>query len=138
VTTLYVETSALLCWLLGEPSARDVQEAVAGSETVVTSSLTRLEMERALLRAVSERVLDEAQSQKLKGFLARSQASWIVMAVSEAVLDRAGRAFPVEPVRSLDAIHLASALAFVEAFPDLRLLTHDHRIRENATALGLA
>jgi uncharacterized protein with PIN domain len=137
LSALYLETSALLSWLLDEPQAPGVREAVTEAEAVVTSSLTRLETERALHRAVSERVLREVQAQRLRGILARQQASWIVMAVSDAVLDRAGRAFPVEPVRSLDAIHLASALAFAEALPDLRMLTHDHRLLENATSLGL-
>jgi len=60
------------------------------------------------------------------------------MALSEEVLARASRPFPVEPVRTLDAIHLATALEFTAAFPDLRLVSCDSRVRENAEALGIA
>lgn len=138
MSALYLETSALLCWLFDEPSAGDVRGAVAVAETVLTSALTRLETERALLRALAGNILREAETQRLRGILARQQGAWIVMELSETVLARAGRPFPVEPVRALDAIHLSTALAFAEAFPDLRLLTRDRRVQENATALGLA
>jgi hypothetical protein len=60
------------------------------------------------------------------------------MSLTADVLTRAGQAFPIEPVRTLDAIHLATALAFAEALPDLRMLTLDRRILDNAAALGLA
>ena len=60
------------------------------------------------------------------------------MAVTSDVLARAGRAFPVEPVRTLDAIHLATALEFVATYPDLRILSFDERVRSNAEALGIA
>jgi hypothetical protein len=39
-------------------------------------------------------------------------------------------------VRTLDAIHLASALFLREAFPDLVILTADERVRGNAALLG--
>jgi len=52
-------------------------------------------------------------------------------------LTRAGTTFPVEQVRTLDAIHLSTALAFVEAFPELAMVALDRRVTDNATALGL-
>ena len=60
------------------------------------------------------------------------------MSLTTGVLARAGRAFPVEPVRTLDAIHLATALEFLAAFPDLAILALDRRVLANAIALGLA
>ncbi len=50
---------------------------------------------------------------------------------------RAGEAFPVEPVRTLDAIHLATALQFARALPGLSVLTFDRRILANLEPLGL-
>jgi hypothetical protein len=52
-------------------------------------------------------------------------------------LDRAARPFPAEPVRTLDAIHLATALEFQDALGTLTMLSLDARIRENAAALGM-
>lgn len=60
MSALYLETSVVLCWLFDEPSARDVRDAVAGADTVLTSALTRLETERALLRALAGSILREA------------------------------------------------------------------------------
>jgi hypothetical protein len=42
----------------------------------------------------------------------------------------------VEPVRALDAIHLASALLAREVWEDLAVLSFDDRVRRNAVALG--
>jgi predicted nucleic acid-binding protein len=56
--------------------------------------------------------------------------------VTDAVLGRVGRPFPVEPVRTLDAVHLATAEALGEPPQLLTIVTQDHRVRDNARALG--
>jgi hypothetical protein len=53
------------------------------------------------------------------------------------VVERARRPFPVEPVRTLDALHLASALVASARLPDLALLSLDERVRSAGRALGL-
>jgi predicted nucleic acid-binding protein len=50
---------------------------------------------------------------------------------------RARSSFPVEPVRTLDAIHLATAAVFHESLGGLQVLSFDERIRANAQQLGL-
>jgi predicted nucleic acid-binding protein len=127
----------VLTWLLDQKRAGEARAAIDAAETVVTSSLTLAESERALVRAETEGILRAADGQRLRGLLQRALAAWMRMTVSEEVLSRAARPFPVEPVRTLDAIHLATALAFSKAFLDLRVLTFDHRIQQNAVALGL-
>jgi predicted nucleic acid-binding protein len=62
---------------------------------------------------------------------------WFIMNVDEAVVFRASRDFPIEPVRSLDALHLATALEYQKLYPHCRILSLDKRIRENADALGM-
>ena len=69
--------------------------------------------------------------------LARGKAGWILVEISEEVRSRAGRMFPTEPVRTLDAIHLATVLILMRALPELRLLSYDERILENARPLGI-
>jgi predicted nucleic acid-binding protein len=56
--------------------------------------------------------------------------------VDEEVVERARRPFPKEPVRTLDALHLACALVARCAAPGLVLLTLDQRLRENAVRPG--
>ncbi|MBI2346165.1 MAG: hypothetical protein HYV03_04650, partial [Deltaproteobacteria bacterium] len=64
-------------------------------------------------------------------------AQWHIMEITAEVRARAGRPFPSEPIRSLDAIHLATALEFVRAFPDLTVLSFDDRVLRNLAPLGL-
>ena len=134
---IYFETSALLSWLLGEPHAAEVKSQIDNAQTVVTSSLALVEAERALIRAESQGILGSGEAEKLRGLLARSKSSWMLMEISEEVRARAGRFFPAEPVRTLDAIHLATALMFMRVFPALELLSYDQRILRNAAALGI-
>jgi predicted nucleic acid-binding protein len=137
VKTLYVETSALLAWLLGQKRGSEARAAIDAAETVVTSALTFAEIERALSRGVALGALREADARRARGVAARQRRTWIVMAITDDVLGRAGRPFPVEPLRTLDAIHVATALAFAEAFPDLEVLSVEERVTSNARALGL-
>ena len=134
---VYLESSALLQWLLGQPRAAEVSRSVDQADLVLTSMLTLTECERVLIRAEDQGSLKGGDTQRLRGLLNRAQASWTRMSVSDEVLRRAGRTFPVEPVRTLDAIHLATALEFTAVYPDLRVLSYDQRIRGNAEALGI-
>lgn len=138
MNALYLETSAILTWLLGERRADEVRAAVDGAEVVVTSSLAFAEAERALVRAEGAGILRSADGQRLRGMLQRGRTGWMSMAVTEEVLARSARPYPVEPVRTLDAIHLATALTFTQALPELRVVSFDRRILANSEALGLA
>jgi predicted nucleic acid-binding protein len=137
VNVVYLETSAILTWLLGEKRAAEPRRAVDAAERAVTSALSFAEVERALVRAEGAGMLKAADGQRLRGLLQRTRAGWATMSVTDEVLGRAARPFPVEPVRTLDAVHLATALAFARAYPDLRVVTFDRRILDNAAALGL-
>jgi hypothetical protein len=59
-----------------------------------------------------------------------------ILDVDRAVLDRVRRPFPAEPIRTLDAVQLATVELLGEP-PDLvTIVTRDGRVRENAEALG--
>lgn len=134
---LYAESSAVLAWLLGEERGADVAEALRDAEGVIASELTLVECERVLIRAWSTGLLSEAERVDQGSALARAAAHWVRLRVDVDVIDRAMRPFPVEPVRTLDALHLASALLARSLAPEARLLSLDQRIRENAARLGL-
>ncbi|HEV8131575.1 MAG TPA: type II toxin-antitoxin system VapC family toxin [Acidobacteriota bacterium] len=137
MSTVYLETSAVLTWLLGEPHSKATIMRINRADNVVTSVLTLLETERALIRAEKQKLLTAADSQGLKGMLAKARGGWALMEVTEEVRQRAGRAFPIEPLRTLDAIHISTALLFTGAFDDLQMLSYDQRIMKNAQALGM-
>jgi predicted nucleic acid-binding protein len=52
------------------------------------------------------------------------------------VLERSGRPFPVEPIRTLDAVHLATAEMLGVPPQLVTIVTRDGRLRDNALALG--
>lgn len=137
MSQVYVETSAVLTWLLGESRADHVRAAIDGAETVVTSVLTLMEVERVLVRAEHEERVVAASAQTLRGMLRRAQTGWMLMELTQHVSARVGRPFPVEPVRTLDAVHLSTALEFAQVFPDLSVVSTDQRILSNCEPLGL-
>ena len=51
MAALYLESSAVLTWLLGETNARQVRTRVDSASIIVTSVLTLLETDRTLIRA---------------------------------------------------------------------------------------
>lgn len=72
---------------------------------------------------------------------AKVACSRLTLIESHRAVRRAARAeqsFPVEPVRTLDAIHLASALLLRHSVPDLVVVSTDEHIRTNASQLGFA
>jgi uncharacterized protein with PIN domain len=137
VIVLYAESSAVLAWLLGEPRQKTILAALSAADRVVTSSLTLVECSRSLARARLARRIAAGSELAALQLLDTAAASWHVLDLSERVVVRAREAFPHEPVRTLDALHLASALAFHEALGAVGLLSLDDRIRDNAVSLGM-
>ena len=134
---LYAESSAILSWLLGDGDGATVRSVLAGADVVFASRLSVAECERALARLEAERILPGPETVVLRETLSRATSHWIRYEIGPTVLARVGRAFPIEPVRTLDAIHLATALELRAMEPRLAVLTLDRRIRANAEQLGL-
>jgi predicted nucleic acid-binding protein len=137
MSAIYIETSAVLTWLLGEPQSRRVVDAINASVAVVTSVITILETRRSLLRAERQQVISPADGQRLTGLFSNTILGWSFLEITAEIRDRASMPFPTEPVRSLDAVHLASMLEFLLIYPELRVLSYDRRILENILPLGL-
>jgi predicted nucleic acid-binding protein len=136
--TLYAESSAVLRWLFDEGDAGAILEHLRQAAKVVCSRLTLIECRRVVQRATIEGRVGEAAAGDALAAFARAAASWAVLELTREVADRAEARFPLEPVRTLDAIHLASALALRQALPDLVVLSTDARMRRNCRRLGLA
>lgn len=135
--TLYVETSAILAWLFGDPQGKTAKRPIDAADRVASSVVTGLEAERAVVRAEATGLVTPAEAQRLRGLLVRTFRQWSLLGIDAAVLRRAGERFPVEPVRTLDAIHLASAIELLAPCPDLGVLSFGARIRNNLEPLGL-
>ena len=133
---VYAESSSVLAWLLGEADAKPVQSELSSAELVIASDLTLVACDRVLHRAVSGDALLEAEAARRRATFNRATAHWILFRLDEEVIERARRPFPVEPIRTLDALHVSTALLVRSLVPDLRLLALDQRVRDNGAALG--
>jgi predicted nucleic acid-binding protein len=110
-----VETAALERYLNAHPD-----------EHHVASALVRTEVRRALLR-VGATTRQRATAEKLLDAV-------ITISITDGLLDRAG-ALPEAGLRSLDAIHLATALHLGTGLSDF--VTYDRRLRSAARNAGL-
>ena len=134
--TIYAESSAVLAWLSGEDPGDTVRGLLGDADTVITSDLTLVECDRVLIRATALNGLPEADAADRRAPLAAAAAHWHLLRLGEDVVARARRPFPGEPVRALEAIHLASALVARSAAAGLELLSLDVRLRASARQLG--
>src|SRR5205807_8980448 len=76
----------------------------------ITAALTFAEAARALVRArVAARLTPAEERAALRG-LQTFKRRCDIDSVTATVLARAGRPYPVEPVRTLDAVHLATEI----------------------------
>ncbi|MEO5924815.1 MAG: type II toxin-antitoxin system VapC family toxin [Bryobacteraceae bacterium] len=132
--TRYIETSALVAAVLeGDTAAR---ASIRARGVRVTSALTFTEANRAVLRSRLLGKITVPQQRAALLTLQRFARRCHVVSVTEAILVQAGRTFPVEPIRTLDAIHLATAGALGDQPALLTIVTRDNRVRDNASALG--
>jgi predicted nucleic acid-binding protein len=133
---LYAESSAVLSWLLEERAGEPARRALEAAGAVAASRLTLFECTRALRRAEEGGLLDAARTDRARTLLAGAAARWELVEVAAEILAEADRRFPREPVRSLDALHLGTALFLRPRVPGLAFLTLDDRIAGNARLLG--
>jgi predicted nucleic acid-binding protein len=130
----YIESSALVAALLEGDTT--VAHAMPRGTQQVTSALTLAEAGRAIIRARATGRLTPEQEQAAVLALRTFERRCFIVDVDRAVLDRVRRPFPVEPIRTLDAVHLATAELLDEAPQLVAIVTRDSRVRENAEALG--
>ena len=120
---LYLDSSAIVKLVVREPESAALQQRLAGSQRLVSSALAYVEVYRAVRR---------------HGATAREFASEVLstinlIAVSRGVLSLAIELEPAS-MRSLDAIHLATAIRLadtIEAF-----VCYDHRLANAACQTG--
>lgn len=116
----------------------DARQALEERYTRVTSALTFAESARALRRARVAGRLDAQEERLALRWLRQFERRCDRVAVGDAVLERSGRPYPVEPIRTLDAIHLATVELLGEPPQLVTVLTRDSRVADNASALGFA
>ena len=121
---IYLDASALVKVVVAEPGREALLAYLAGEVDLVTSIVSEVEVARAVRRAGGP------EPAELNRFL----PGVVVLELGTAIAGRAARLKP-DALRSLDAIHLATAMALG---PELvALVTYDRRLAEAALANGL-
>jgi predicted nucleic acid-binding protein len=129
---VYVDASVIVAATLDQPGAlRGVRWASAVSSELIVAELLRT-LDRLRLTASTP----DAELAQLREEAERNLASLDLVPINRAVLRRAGGAFPM-PVKTLDAIHLATALLWEEHAGEIVFLTHDRQLANAARACGL-
>jgi hypothetical protein len=125
-----------VAWLAGESKVQVVVQVLSRADQIHTSVLSLIESHRALARFMAQNLITPEQRQKSLELLERQSGQWTKSEITPTIQARAGEKFPVEPIRTLDAIHLASALELRRIYPELEVLSLDKRILTNARELG--
>lgn len=129
-----MESSALVSALLERDTA--VMKRLPPGARQVTSALTLAEAARAIVRARATGRLTAEEEQAAVRTLRTFERRCFILDVDRAVLDRVRRPFPIEPIRTLDAVHLATTELLGEPPQSVAIVTRDNRVRDNARALG--
>lgn len=129
----YVDSSVVLRKVLGQPGQL---AAWVDIDDAITSVLTEVECLRTLDRARHHGMTDAQLAQARTAVFALLKQATLIT-ITPGVLSRASQALPT-PLRTLDAVHLASALMWQEAEAiDLGLATHDGALAQAGRACGL-
>jgi hypothetical protein len=129
-----MESSALVAALLEHDMAAKKRPPV-GTQ-LVTSALTLAEAARAIILARATGRLTAAEEQAAVRALRTFERRCFLLDVDRAVLARVRRPFPIEPIRTLDAVHLATTELLDETPQVVTIVTRDVGVRDNARALG--
>lgn len=126
---LYVETSAALRAVLERGLSPEVERRLAAAGTLLTSRLSLIETARALHRLRASSRAPERDLARAERELDELWSRCDVWEMTPEVCDLAARVAPLHPLRTLDAIHVATFLLARRRLGGVTLLTADDRLR---------
>jgi len=139
----YWDTSCLLKLYAPEADSIKFEAYVIGGAAFFTSEITRLELHAALQRKEAakdlqpgggRRALQSYDADVASGLILVRPIGPAVVANFDAIIEKCYRQTPLLPLRTLDAIHLATASDAAES----EIVATDKRLREAATLLGFS
>jgi uncharacterized protein len=138
VTFAYFDTSALIKRYVRERGSTRVVSLMRRHE-LLSSAITPVEVMSALSRRRRDRELSEEDFAATASRVQSERIRWELVEVGETVLNRAEEIVQgTVPVRALDAVHVASLMAFQAASSiQIPFVTGDGRQRDAANYLGL-
>ena len=136
VAYAYFDTSALVKRYVDEPGSLEVRRLLR-ARRVMSSVLLRVEVLAALRRRREEAALSARAFARLLRRVEADDASWQLVPVSDEIVAAARSRVLQQSVRTLDAIHLASAEALHREGLRIPFVTADARQADAGRAIGL-
>lgn len=131
------DTSALVPFLIEEPTSQVVRDTIAIDREVVTWWGTTVECMSAVARAEREGRMVLAEVATAIHNLDTLRAGWVEIEPSERLRETAVRLLRVHSLRTADALQLAAATSAAEGRPsDLSFVTLDERLAVAADREG--
>jgi uncharacterized protein len=131
------DTSAVIPLLVEEPTTTLLLDLLREDEHMIVWWGTPLECVSALARRAREGGLEPAQETLARASLDLLVTSWSEVQPTARVRSQAQRFLGVHPLRTGDALQLASALVWSENAPDRRIFVClDDRLRDSARKEG--
>lgn len=136
---LYLDTSALVKLYLDEPGRKAITAAVSNETAVATQEIAYIEAHAAFSRADREGRLSHSELERLRGDFDRDWPSYLVIRVSQPLLERAVKLVDSFALRAYDAMHLSAAQTLAEESDEpLLFACFDRRLSRAAEVLGMA
>lgn len=136
VTTAFFDSSAFVKLLVDEMGSDVAATLWNDADVVLASRLADVEVSAALARAKRVGRIDGTEERRLRRDWREYWVATDVIELTPAIAAAAGELAARLAVAGADAVHLASALAFVEVTP--LIATWDRRLWHAALANGLA
>ena len=136
---LYVDTSALIKIYVTEEGTDTVQEAVSRASVVAASRVAYVEARAALARACRESRIRERDLRQSVAEMDEDWKRFLVVEVSDDLVQRAGDLAEEYALRAYDALKLASALTLTRRVDSgVFFLAFDQALTQAAQSAGLA
>jgi len=130
------DSSALVPLMLIEPRSHDIEQLLDRDDHIATADIASLEVTSAIWRRKHRRELTVEEIRLAETVFARLTRKWIRIEQSSDVVQRALVLLSRHPLRTLDAIQLASALVLAGSNRNLPIVTLDARLATAARAEG--
>ena len=128
----YLDSSVILDRIVDAPGAAELWRSIEGA---VTSVISETECLRTMDRFRLAGRMNDTSLIRARESLFRILESAEIIALGRGVLDRASLPMPI-PVKTLDAVHLASATLYRETNGPLNVATNDRALARAARAMG--
>ncbi len=136
---LFLDTSALVKLYVVEDGSDQTHQAAHQAEILAVSRIAWAEFHAALARRARMVPADEPMLDQARSALANHWEDFLVVEVSQPVVERAGEQAELYALRAYDAVQLATASYLADQSEQIvQFASFDRRLNKAATAQAMA